>query len=282
MALFSNPALILVTSLLALPVVGKSLATIDPADITSDYTAVYKVLRNDKELAAVTISLSHQDDTWKLHGFSHDTRGLAKFLNIKGTQTTTGKWQNGRFRPDNYEFSFSLIGFKSSWQAMFDWQAGIVETHSRQGESRLPMSGVADDPFSLSLNLRSQLSEHLSDESANMMVDAQVVDAQVVDARVVDARVVDAWVVDEGKIENQLYHYERQVEIDTGLGCLDTALVRRVRENEKRLSLGWYARDHEYIPVRMQHKNKKGASLELVIVSLEIHGAAIQPTAPCS
>jgi hypothetical protein len=262
MALFSNPALILVTSLLALPVVGKPLATIDPADITSDYTAVYKVLRNDKELAAVTISLSHQDDTWKLHGFSHDTRGLAKFLNIKGTQTTTGKWQNGRFRPDNYEFSFSLIGFKSSWQAMFDWQAGIVETHSRQGESRLPMSGVADDPFSLSLNLRSQLSEHLSDESANMMVDAQV--------------------VDEGKIENQLYHYERQVEIDTGLGCLDTALVRRVRENEKRLSLGWYARDHEYIPVRMQHKSKKGASLELVIVSLEIHGTAIQPTAPCS
>jgi hypothetical protein len=272
MALFSNPTLIFVTTLLALSVVGKSLATTEPADITSDYTAVYKVLRNDKELAAVTISLSHQNDTWKLHGFSHDTRGFAKFLNIKGTQTTTGKWQNGRFRPDNYEFSFSLIGFKSSWQAMFDWQAGIVETHGKQGENRLPMSGVADDPFSLSLNLRSRLSEHLSDESANMMVDTQVV----------DARVVDAWVVDEGKIENQLYHYEHQVEIDTGLGCLDTALVRRVRENEKRLSLGWYARDHEYIPVRMQHKNKKGASLELVIVSLEIHGAAIKPTAPCS
>jgi len=262
MARFSNPAVILVIALLGLSVVSEAYARIEPADVPGDYTAVYKVLRNDKELAAVTISLTHQDDTWRLHGYSHDTRGFAKFLNIKGTQTTTGKWQNGRFRPDNYEFSFSLIGFKSSWRAMFDWQTGIVETRGKRGEHRLPMSGVADDPFSLSLNLRYQLSENLSDAPTNMMINARV--------------------VDEKEIETQLYRYERQVEVDTGLGCLDTALVRRVRENKKRLSLGWYARDHDFIPVRMQHKNKKGTSLELVIVSLEIHGETIQPTAPCS
>lgn len=244
----------LIFSLAAILIAGPATA-IESTTIPREYTAVYKVIRNDKELAAVTIDLSQEEDTWRLHGFSHDTQGLAKLINFKGSQTATGKWQNGRFRPDNYTFSYSLIGIKNKWEAIFDWQTGVVETHSKRGENLLPMNGMANDPFSLSLNLRSQLAENLSEMPAN--------------------------VVDEDKIRNQIYRTEPQARIDTPLGCLDTTLVSRVRKNKKRTSLGWYAQDYHFIPVRLQHKVKKGSNLELMIVSLEIEGTPVQPNAPC-
>jgi len=259
------PGMILVATFIGLATITEVATAAEQYSVPQDYTAVYKVLRNEKELAAVTISLSHQQDVWTLHGYSHDTRGFAEFLRIKGTQTTTGKWHDGRFRPDNYELSFSLIGFKTNWQALFDWQTGIVETTGKQGKSRLPMESYANDPFSLSLNLRYQLAKNLSAPPVSSPGDG----------------VIDIKVVDEDEIENHQYRFDPQGRTNTGLGCLDTTLVRRVRENRKRLSLGWYAQDHQFIPVRMQHKSKKGTNLELLIVSLEIDGTEIQPTAPC-
>ena len=262
MARFSKFFIGLATISVTLWGVTETAVAVETTTPFQDYSATYKVLRNDKELAAVTISLSHQQDIWKLHGFSHDTRGLAKFLNVKGTQTTTGKWQQGRFQPDNYEFSFGLIGYKTKWQAFFDWQTGFVETRGKKGETRLPMNDAADDPFSLSLNLRSQLIESLPGLPVDVLVDARV--------------------VDEKEIEDHVYKFETQGRIDTPLGCLDTTLIKRVRENKKRLSLAWYAQDHQFIPVRMQHSSKKGTNLELLIVSLEIDGANIPTGAPCS
>jgi hypothetical protein len=221
-----------------------------------DYSAIYKVLRNDKELAAVTVNLSHQQDVWKLHGYSHDTRGIARFLNMKGTQTTTGKWKEGQFRPDKYSYSASLIGFKRTWDAFFDWQNATIKIQDKHGEIQLPMHGDAIDPFSLSLNLSSQLVGNSNQMSAK--------------------------VVDDDEIKTHVYRAEPQVRIDSPLGCLNTTLVTRVRENSKRISLGWYARDYQYIPVRIQHKNKKGSQLELMIVSLEVEGVPVQVTMPCA
>ena len=101
-------------SLCVLPAIlhADPLNTGDPSVYPRAYKAVYQVLRNYKDVARVTVGLSHQHKLWTLHGYTHDTRGMAKFLRIKGAQTTTGTWGNGRFIPDEYEQSFSLIGYK--------------------------------------------------------------------------------------------------------------------------------------------------------------------------
>ena len=220
-----------------------------------DYTAVYKVLRNGKELAAVTIQLSHQQDLWKLHGFTHDTRGLAKFLNIKGTQTTVGKWLDGQFRPENYSFSFSLAGFRKSWQALFDWQASQVTTRGKRGTLPLQMTEDAIDPLSLSLNLRSELVKNQAQLSAR--------------------------VVEEDKIKNHVYEVTGLETTDTALGCINTTRLQRLRKNPNRISQGWYARNYNFSPIRMQHKSNKGNNLELLITALEIEGKTIEAVAPC-
>ena len=223
--------------------------------IPPDYTAVYQVLRNDKNLAEVTIQLSHQDDVWTLHGFTHDMRGLAKFLKAKGSQTTTGNWKDGKFAPENYKFSFSVIGYKTKWHADFDWQSGVVTTSGKSGQAQLPLAGSTLDPFSLSLNIRSQLASNQTQMAVN--------------------------VIEEGEIDNQVYQADREESIDTTLGCLDTTRVKRIHKSAKRNSMVWYASDHNYVPVLIQHSKKKGNSFSLQIISLDVNGQPVQPGSPC-
>jgi hypothetical protein len=203
-----------------------------------DYTAVYQVFRNDKVLAGVTISLSHQDDIWTLHGFTHDMQGLAELLKVKGSQTATGTWH-----------------YKTDWYADFDWSTGFVTTRGKAGDALLPLTGGAVDPFSLSLNIRS----HLAEDQPRMAVK----------------------VVDEDEIDDHVYQAELNESIDTPLGCLETTRVKRLRTNLKRISLVWYANDHGYIPVMMQHSKKNGNDFRLQIISLDLDGQIIQPVGSC-
>lgn len=221
-----------------------------------DYTAVYQVLRNDKQVGAVTISLSHQGDVWTLHGFTHDMRGLAKMLNIKGSQTSTGKWTDGRFLPHDYKVSFSLIGYKNGWNADFDWTTDVVTTTSKDTQTRLSLLGGAVDPFSLSLSIRSLLAENQS----QMKLD----------------------VIDEDLIDSEVYAAKTDEFFDSALGCLQTTRVERIRENNKRSSMIWYADDHDFVPVLMHHSKRKGNKLELQITSLAIDGQKITPIAACA
>lgn len=221
-----------------------------------DYTAVYKVLRNGKALAKVTIKLSHENDTWTLHGHTHDMKGLADLLNIKGSQTTTGKWQQGAFIPEKYQYSFSVVGYSSAWKADFDWPSGLVTTNNKKGQTQLPLNSGAIDPFSLSLNI----SSHLAKNQPVMQID----------------------IVDENEIDRHEYQLEPGEPVDTALGCMDTTRVKRIHKNPKRTSLVWYADEHNYIPVAMQHAKKNGNDLRMQIISLDINGLSIQPSAPCS
>jgi len=220
-----------------------------------DFTAVYQVTRNDKDMAEVTVQLSHQDNIWTLHGYTHDMQGLADLLNVKGAQTVTGRWQGGSFKPENYDFSFSLVGYKTAWHAEFDWPSGVVTTRSKSGDVQLPLTGSAVDPFSLSLNIGSYLDQN----QAHMTVN----------------------IIDEDKIENHVYLADLEESVDTPLGCLETTRVKRIRNNEKRTSLAWYANDYSYIPVLIRHFKKNLKGIKLQIISLEIAGQQVQPVASC-
>lgn len=246
--------LLVSTAISAFP--SASLTAAEPATTAKEYTAVYQVLRNDKNLAEVTVRLSEEDGVWTLHGFTHDLQGLADLLNVKGVQTVTGRWLNGGFVPENYDFSFSLIGYKSNWNANFDWSAGIVTTRTKSGKSELPLASGAVDPFSLSLNI----SSHLASNQGQVAVD----------------------VIDEDEIENHVYEAEREEPVNTALGCLQTTRVKRIRKSSKRTSLVWYANDHSYVPVLAQHFKKKDKGLKLQIISLNVAGQPVHPVASCA
>ena len=227
----------------------------ESAAIPPDYTAVYQVLRNNKTLAEVTIQLSHQDGISTMHGYTHSMQGLASILNAKGVQTVTGSWRNGEFMPDHFSFSFSVIGYKSAWEAEFDWPGETVTTRTKNGQFQLPLDARAFDPLSLMLNTSSLLASAQGRMTVN--------------------------VIDEDVIKNHVYEADHDEPIESNLGCLNTTLVKRIRENSKRTSQVWYANDYDHVPVQIQHfrKNRKGLSME--IKTLEVAGNTIQPVDRC-
>lgn len=252
--LFRSGFLLLCLFSIALPV--KSAAEGPTTHKPHDYTANYRVVRNDKEAGEVTISLTHKDDLWTLHGYTHDMHGLAKVLKIKGAQTSNGKWKDGKFLPTDFKISFSLIGYKTGWQASFDWLSETVNVSGKHGEKQLSLVGGAADPFSLSLSIRSYLADHQTRMTLN--------------------------VIDEDNIDHEIYEAQADDSFDSGLGCLETTRLTRIRENKKRTSMVWYANQYDFIPLLMHHSKRKGNKLELHITALEFDGQKIEPGNPCN
>lgn len=220
-----------------------------------EYSAVYEVLRKDEKVAKVTINLTRQGDAMVMRGFTHDMQGLAELLKVYGEQSVSGTWRDGRFQPEKYDFLFSLIGYKSAWQAEYDWPAGVVTTRVKSDEYRLPLDGGAADALTLFLNTRA----HLAAGHSQMEVA----------------------VIDEDEIKHHQYVVEISEPLDTELGCLETTRVKRIRKNDKRTSLAWYANKYDYIPVMLLHKKRKDNSLAMKLISLVFDGQEVQLPAAC-
>ncbi|MCW8926329.1 MAG: DUF3108 domain-containing protein [Xanthomonadales bacterium] len=236
----------------AIPV---TVAAAGPIAAPREYSAVYEVQRKGERVANVTLELSRQDDTWSYRGFTHDMRGLGKLLHARGEQVVTGTFQDGIFQPDEFRFSFSVVGFKSRWGANFDWPAGTVTVGKKSRMTTLPLAGGAMDPMSLFLNTGSLLSEGQTQMAIN--------------------------VIDEDEIENHLYEAQPGILLNTPLGCLETTQVKRIRENSKRTSLAWYAPDFGYIPVQLHHFRKNDIGMQMKIISLSINGQQIALSDSC-
>lgn len=221
-----------------------------------EYSAVYNVLRRGETLAKVTISLARHEDGLLMQGFTHDMQGLADLLKVRGKQSVRGTWTDGHFQPVEYKFLFSLIGYKSTWQAEYDWLAGIVITHSKSDEHRLPLTSGAADPLTLFLNTRT----HLASGQSQMEVD----------------------IIDEDEIKQHLYVVEQNESLQTKLGCIETTRVKRIRKNAKRNSLAWYANDYDYIPVQLLHEKKGGKDLTMKLVSLVFEGQQVSAPDACA
>ena len=140
-------------------------------------------------------------------------------------------------------------------KANFDWSGGTVTATRKKRETQLPLTDGANDPFSLSLNIGSHLARNQD--------------------------VMNVYVVEEDKIEEQRYQVDNQELLDTGLGCLETTRVKRIRDNTKRTSLFWYANEYDFVPVQIRHTKKKGNDFRLEIISLNVAGLEIQPTGAC-
>jgi hypothetical protein len=88
-------------------------------------------------------------------------------------------------------------------------------------------------------------------------------------------------VIDEDEIKHHQYVVEISEPLDTELGCLETTRVKRIRKNDKRTSLAWYANDYDYIPVMLLHKKKKKSGLTMKLISLVFDGQQVSAPGNC-
>lgn len=235
--------------LLALPVTAMAAGP-------SDFKVTMDMFRNGKLMAETTFTYTSQGDQWVMQSETSGTKGLARMIGLEEQSISRGDWEDNSPRPLNFERNVKAIK-KMRWAAQFDWSRGEVQSVYPDGESALEIEPGVVDESTLGMVIRMGLE-----------------------------RGEDEWflqVLDEDEIEQEHYKSLPAKPIQTALGCVTAYAVEKIRrEGSTRYTRTYHARDHDFVPVLIEHGKKDGDHLESRLKSLEIDGKTISPGADCT
>ena len=226
-----------------------------PAQAPPAFEARLELLRNGKELGESVFTFEASDGRWRMESRIRGTRGLARFIGLQESSVSEGDWLDGAARPLQFERSVKAVK-TFEWSAEFDWQEGVVRSVYPDGESSLELQPGVVEEAGIGLRIRAGL-----------------------------ARGEDNWhllVVDEDEIEEQHFALREVERIQTSLGCLEAYRVEKVRDpSSKRYTRTWYAAEHDFVPVRIEHGKKGDDHMESRIIGITVDGRTVERGPDC-
>ncbi len=198
--------------------------------ILTPYSAVYASsfrgipMRGERQLTRET------DGTFVL---SHEAKALGSRFTERSFFTLDG----GDLRVRRYDYLRSILGISKEDHAVFDWDAGSISTHGRS-DRELPLSADIFDNLSQQLAIRCSAAQG----QATMRYS----------------------VVKRSRIKDYAYERVGEETIKTDLGELDTVVLRRVHDTNKRTTRVWLAPELNFMLVRLhQTESKDGLDVRL-------------------
>ena len=243
-----HSSLVFLTILLLLP----ALCCAGPL---ADFEAKLELYRNDKLHGEMVFKLTTGDKHWTMHSSTEGTRGVASWLGLKESSTGEGDWFEGEARPLRYERNVRIIK-KMHWSAEFDWDNGVVHTVYPDGESTLQLKPGVVDESAIGLRVRAGLKNGENEWFLDL--------------------------VDEEKIEEAHFRTRSVENLQTALGCMQVHVVEKVRwEGNPRYTRTYYAAEHEFTPVLLEHGKYDGDHIEGRVVSLTVDGKPVAAGPDC-
>jgi len=223
------------------------------ADRPADFEARLEFARNGKVLGEMTFEFDSSEDRWAMHS---ETKGrIAKVVPFSERSRGEGDWQEDRPRPLHYERAVRAV-VSRDWVADFDWSEGVVHSVHPDGESTLDLSPGVVDETALGLIIRAGL-----------------------------GRGEEEWfldLLDEDEIDRVHFRVSAVKAVQTPLGCMEVAVVEKVRGKEsKRYTRTYYAVDHDYVPVLIEHGKLDEDHNEGRVIALSVDGKAVKAGADC-
>jgi hypothetical protein len=130
-----------------------------------------------------------------------------------------------------YDMVLSIIGIKREDHASFDWAGGVIKTWGRT-ERTLPLERPTFDGLSHQLALRCDIAQ--------------------------GKETVRYPVVKRGKVKDYVFRVAGEERLMTKLGELQTLVIERVRDSNKRSTRIWVAPELNHLVVRLEHQEGKG------------------------
>lgn len=151
---------------------------------------------------------------------------------------------NNEMQIAQYDMVLSVIGIKREDHALFDWAGGVIKTWGRK-ERTLPLERPTFDGLSYQLALRCDIAQ--------------------------GKKTARYTVVRRAKVADYLFRVVGEERLMTKLGELQTMVVERVRDSNKRSTRIWVAPELNHLVVRLEHQEGKGdADFVLEVDSLSI------------
>ncbi len=172
-------------------------------------------------------------------------------LVLVSMRTTSQGLLKDPLQPQHYSYKQGGFGKKRSRSAQFDWDQQQVNSHKNDRSWELPLKTGTFDELSYQAQLRRDLSEGKQELSY--------------------------LVVDDDELD--LFRFERQGEenLETPLGNIKTLRVKRMRDNNKRVTEIWFAPSLGYVPVQLRQL-EKGKEYRLEIQTLNLNGKTVTKT----
>jgi hypothetical protein len=221
-----------------------------------EFKVTMEMLRNGKTVGETVFSFTAGDEQWVMQSQTRGTRGLAKFIGLEEQSFSRGDWAGDVPRPAYFERNVKAVK-KMRWEAQFDWAGGQVRSIYPDGESTLAIEAGVVDESTLGMLIRAGLGQGQ-----------------------------DEWfpqVLDEDEIEQNHFRARPAERIQTALGCMTAYAVEKIRrEGSTRYTRTYHARDHEFVPVLIEHGKTDGDHLESRVKTLEIDGKTIPRGPDCA
>lgn len=226
------------------------------AEHPADFQARLELYRNGKLTGEMKFQLESNEQDWVMTSETSGVRGLAKFLGLHEQSTGEGDWHDGKARPIRYQREVRLIK-TMEWHADFDWEHQVANTIYPDGESTLALSPDVLDESALGMTVRAGL-----------------------------ARGENEWhfkLLDEDEIESAHFRVSSVESLQTPMGCMKVHVVEKVRgEGSKRYTRTYYADDHAFAPVWMEHGKTGGEHIEGRVVELAVEGKPVKSAPDCT
>lgn len=154
-------------------------------------------------------------------------------------ESSEWRFDDGILRPQNY--SYTRTGGKKDRNVTvsFDWNTRRAVNTAKGQSWQMPVDDGTLDKLSYVLVLMDDLAK----EQPRLQYQ----------------------IADGGKVKTYELQIEGAERLETALGTFDTVKVRRLRTSEERETLLWCARGLNYLPVKIEHKERDGTLLMRIV-----------------
>ncbi|BFT64845.1 DUF3108 domain-containing protein [Pseudomonas moorei] len=232
-------ALLFACALLALPFAQAA----DLQPFSASYTADWKQLPMS---GTAERSLTQEaNGVWKL-SFK------ASMMIASLTEESTLTLDKDTLLPQSYHFERGGLGKAKKSDLDFDWNAKMITGTDRGDAVKVPLNRGMLDKSSYQLALQEDVA------AGKKSMNYQVVDGSDVDTY--DFRVLGT------------------EKVDTKAGMIDAIKVERVRDptQNKRITVMWFAKDWDYLLVRLQQVETDGKEYNIMLLDGKVNGKTVK------
>lgn len=231
-------ALMLALALFSLPALAE-----EPKPFSASYTADWK---------QVPVSGSAERSLQKLDDGRWQLVFKASMLVAGLTEQSTFTVEDDAFLPQSYKFERSGLGKSKDVEFDFDWSQKQVIGSDRGDPVRFPLNRGMQDKSTYQLALQHDVA------AGQKSMSYQVVDGDEIETY--DFRVLGEEVV------------------RTSAGLIDAIKVERVRDptQSSRKTILWFAKDWDYLLVRLHQVEKDGKEYQIMLKSGTVDGKAVE------
>ncbi len=233
-------ALLFAFALFALPAVNAA----DLQPFSASYTADWKQLPMSGGSATRSLE-KNANGSWTL-SFK------ASMMIASLTEVSTLKVDKDELLPQTYHFERGGLGKSKTVDLVFDWPTKFVTGTDRGDAVKIPLNTGILDKSTYQLALQHDVA------AGKKSMTYQVVDGDEVDAY--DFRVLGS------------------EKVATKVGSVDAIKVERVRDptQNKRITVMWFAKDYDYLLVRLQQVETDGKEYNIMLQDGTVNGKAVK------